>query len=216
MGKVNTQVYITAAFLTFAIFVAGIIIGWLLDQNRVNSITSQIEDIQITMDDLRLEDQFLSTIEDTSSCSLYLSRVQSLSKKTDELASELDTYKGLTYFQAEAIDKLKNKYTILNLDLWLQIVNLRKNCGYNFTTVVYFYSLESCVQCQAQGIVLDAMKKENPGNLMIFAVDSNLDLEIVELIKNNFNVSIAPTLIINEEETFEGFINSKRLNEIIL
>jgi predicted DsbA family dithiol-disulfide isomerase len=49
---------------------------------------------------------------------------------------------------------------------------------------------------------------------MIFAIDVDSKLGIVNALKVYFNVTQVPTLIINEKQKLEGFVSKQDLEEI--
>jgi len=216
MGKISFKLYLVAAALTIVVFSSGILFGWILDSNRVSDVQSQIDDLAISFQNLDLENSIYQAFgNETFTCSIYSSRAESLSKQTDQLAEELNSFREVNEFQLSKLDFFKKKYTVMNLQFWLQLVNLKKNCDYNSTTVLYFYTTKPCDECAAQGIVLDALKRKSPERLMIFAIDSDLDLGVVALLKTKYNVTRIPTLVINENIKIEGFASQSALKEFL-
>jgi hypothetical protein len=215
MGKISFKIYLVAGILTVLVFSSGILVGWVLDQNRLTTIQSQIDDLQINLQNLDLENSFYSSVENKSTCLLYITKAESLSKQTDELASRLNTFEDTNQFQLNSLNLLKKRYTLLNLGFWLQLVNLKKNCNYNATTILYFYPTKICDECVAQAIILDSLKKEMPEKLMIFAVDADLNLGIVDLLKKTYNITSFPTLVINEKDKIENFAGKEVLKKYL-
>ena len=216
MGKISFRLYLTAAVLTAVVFSSGILFGWFLDSNRVTNVQSQIDDLAVNFQNLDLENSIYQTFgNETFSCSIYTTKAESLSKQTDQLAEELNSFKQMNQFQLSKLDSFKKRYTLMNLGFWLQLVNLKKNCDYNSTTILYFYTTKPCDDCVAQGIVLDTLKRKSPEKLMIFAIDSDLDLGVVTMLKTKYNVTRVPTLVINEKSKIEGFASQSALKEFL-
>jgi len=63
-------------------------------------------------------------------------------------------------------------------------------------------------------MVLTFLKEKLNENLLVYAIDGDLDLAPVEVLKDTFTVNKYPTLIINGEK-YEGFFDSKELTEIL-
>lgn len=216
MGKISFKLFIIAAALTAIVFSSGILVGWVLDSNRVAIVQSQIDDLAINFQNLDLENLIYQTFRnETFVCSIYTTKAESLSKQADQLAEELNSFKEINQFQLSKLDFFKKRYTLMNLGFWLQLVNLKKNCDYNSTTILYFYTTKPCDECVAQGIVLDDLKRKSPEKLMIFAIDSDLNLGVVNLLKINYNATKMPTLIINEKNKIEGFVNQATLKDYL-
>ncbi|TAL46730.1 hypothetical protein EPN87_04460 [archaeon] len=218
MGKISTRVYIIAGILTALVFLGGVSLGWFLDYNRVYTVESQMNSLQLDFQNLQLENLFISALGNNSTCSLYSGKAVSLSAQTDKLASDLDDFSNINQFQADTLANVKKRYTLLNLEFWMQLTNLQKTCGYNATTLLYFYTVDPnrpCDECVAQGLVLDAMKKQAPEKMMIFAVDYNLDLGIVKALITTYNITSTPSIIVNSDMVVKGFANQSALGKYL-
>jgi len=218
MGKISTRVYIIAGALTLLVFLGGVFLGWFLDYNRVSVIQSQIDALQLDFQNLQVENTFAQALGDNTTCSLYASRAVSLSSQTDRLATELDAFRNINQFQTGTLDTLKKRYTLLNLEFWTQLANLQKTCGYNATTFIYFYTTDPnkvCDACIAQGLVLDSLKKQSPDRVMIFAIDYNLDLGIVKALRQTWNITNTPSIVINGKNVLQGFTDKATLEKYL-
>jgi len=217
MGKIRVNVYLKAALLTFLVFVSGIAIGWYLDEARVSFVKSKIDELEISFSNLALEEEFYRSIASNKDtiCNIYISKANDLALQAGKLGSYLESFREISKFGLHNIESLKDKYFILNLKLWLYMRKLREECNYNTTTILFFYtSMKRCEDCIAQGIVLDQLKKSNPEKYMIFAVDVDSKVGIVNALKVYFNVTQVPTLIINEKQKIGGFISRQELEKL--
>jgi thiol-disulfide isomerase/thioredoxin len=217
MGKISTRIYLKAALLTIAVFITGVAIGWYLDETRVYFVKSKIDELEISFSNLALEEEFYRSVATDSKtlCNIYISKANELALQAGKLGSYLESFREISKFGLHNIESLKDKYFILNLQLWLYMRKLREECNYNVTTILLFYtSVKKCDDCIAQGIVLDQLKKKDPNKYMIFAIDADSKLGIVNALKVYFNVTQVPTLIINEKRKLEGFVSKQELEEI--
>jgi thiol-disulfide isomerase/thioredoxin len=217
MGKVRTHIYLKAALLTLLVFVSGVAIGWYLDETRVFFVKSKIDELEVSFSNLALEEEFYRSVATDSKtlCNIYISKANELALQAGKLGSYLESFREISKFGLHNIESLKDRYFILNLQLWLYMRKLREECNYNATTILFFYtSVNKCDDCIAQGIVLDQLKKKDPSKYMIFAIDVDSKLGIVNALKVYFNVTKVPTLIINEKQKLEGFISRQELEEI--
>lgn len=216
MAKVSRNIFVTAGILTAVVFSSGIVLGWLLDMNRVSVLQSQIGDLQLSFDNLGLENSFYQSLANQSTlCQLYINRAANFADEADKLGNTINNFKTVNQFEKGDIELLKKKYTVINLNFWLQIVNLKKNCAYDTTTVLYFYKIRDCDECVAQGLVLDSLKKNLQSKLMVFAVDQDTDLGIVNLLKATYNITTFPFIVVNEHTELRGFYNKTALRTII-
>lgn len=217
MGKVRTHIYLKAALLTLLVFVSGIAVGWYLDETRVSFVKSKIDELEVSFSNLALEEEFYRSVVTDSKilCNIYISKANDLALQAGKLGSYLESFREISKFSLHNIESLKDRYFILNLQLWLYMRKLREGCNYNATTILFFYtSVNKCDDCIAQGIVLDQLKKKDPNKYMIFAIDVDSKLGIVNALKVYFNVTQVPTLIVNERQKLEGFVPKQELEEI--
>ncbi len=207
VAKVSKNIFVTAAVLTALVFSSGIVLGWYLDHNRVSILQSEIGDLQASFTNLDLENSVYQSLNQTSLCNIYIDKATKFSGEADRLGNMINDFRIVNQFERDDIDALKKKYTTINLQFWLQMVNLKKNCDYNTTTILYFYKISDCDECVAQGIVLDSMKKNYQSNLMVFAIDRDTDLGVVNLLKTVYNVTSVPSIVIDENLKLDGFYN---------
>jgi hypothetical protein len=217
MGKVSLNVYIKAAILTALVFISGIAIGWYLDSQRVVFLQSQIDKLQISLSSLALEETFYNSINMNKEmlCEVYVSKANEVSIEAGKLGSYLEGFREITKFNAHEFEILKNKYFISNLQFWLYMRRLREECNYSVITILYFYNVKNCEDCAAQGIALTSLKRGDPEKYMIFALDIDSDLGIVKTLVKYFNVTKAPTIIINEKIKLEGFVPKEKIKDVV-
>jgi thiol-disulfide isomerase/thioredoxin len=217
MGKISTRIYLKAALLTIAVFLTGVAVGWYLDETRVYFVKSKIDELEISFSNLALEEEFYRSVATDSKtlCNIYISKANELALQAGKLGSYLESFREISKFGLHNIESLKDRYFILNLQLWLYMRRLREECNYNATTILFFYtSLNKCDDCIAQGIVLDQLKKKDPNKYMIFAIDADSKLGIVNALRVYFKTTKLPTIIINEKLKLEGFVSKQELEEL--
>ena len=217
MGKVSVKIYLKAAFLTAIVFTVGVAIGFYLDESRISFIQSKLDELQISFSNLALEEEFykVANFDNSTLCKIYIKKANDLAFQAGKLGSYLENFREVSRFSLSNIETLKDKYFLLNLQLWLYIKKLREECSYNATTILFFYtSTKKCDDCIAQGIVLDQLKRKDPEKYMIFSLDIDSNLGIIDSLKTYFDVKSVPTVIINEKEKFEGFVSRGDLEKI--
>ncbi len=91
--------------------------------------------------------------------------------------------------------------------MWLRAENLKKLCGSNVTTAIYFYPENAdCPDCVPQARELLAMKTNCPDSLWLFALPTDLNVTVVDMLKQRFGVATAnsPSLVIDGQTTLTG------------
>ena len=92
---------------------------------------------------------------------------------------------------------------------------IEKKCNISYIIVYYLYSNEDDYDPRRnQGDVLTRIKQDNPAIVMIYSFDVNAKSPVIDLMREKHNITIVPTLIINDEK-YEGFMKYDELNKII-
>ncbi len=211
--KINWKVYITAAIITLVVFSLGVGLGFYISNEKYDIIRYDLENLQLNQKDIELELLLISSIG-KQSCDTLKYEIE----KTASLSTELG--EKVSYYDKEMIKNpefyiLKKQYIMTLIEFWNYWELFKRNCNSSVNTVLYFYAINNCDDCQAQGFVLSFLKEEHPEKIMIFALDKDEDLYSLNLVKNIYNVTKTPTLIINNEK-HEGLKDINALKELLI
>jgi hypothetical protein len=207
-GKTNWRVYIIAAVITLVIFSLGVGLGYWISNEKYDIIKYDLENLQLQQKDIELE-LFLTNSIGTGSCKTLNYEIERTATQSTELGQKV------SYYDNEMIKNpdfyaIKKQYILNLIQLWSYWELFKKNCNSSVNTVLYFYAVKNCNDCQAQGFVLSFLKEKYPEKIMIFALDKDEELYSLNLVKNTYNVTIAPTIVINNEK----YENLKDMNEL--
>lgn len=130
----------------------------------------------------------------------------------NKISSDLD-------FQGKMIDDLEKKfgkddenvlfrkkfYTLIELEHFEFINLINERCDKDIKTILFFYSnLRSDLETSEEvGRLLTVAYNRNE-NLMIYSFDINLYSDLIEKLKEVYDIDKSPTLIINEEVKVEN------------
>lgn len=122
-------------------------------------------------------------------------------------------------FQGRIIDDLERKlgkqnekvlfrkkfYTLIELEHFDFINLLNEKCDRNVQTILFFYSNEgsNTKDSEDAGKLLSVVHSKTE-NLMIYSFDINLDSDLIEKLKEKYDVKRSPTMIINGEFRVEN------------
>lgn len=100
---------------------------------------------------------------------------------------------------------LEQKKLYSNLeDKHLQIaVKFNELCNSNFVPILFFYSNEGDLEKESEsmGFIVSSFKGIEPQRFMIYSFDYNLDSSVVKNLKAMYNISSAPLVVTNFNET---------------
>jgi len=211
--RVNWEVYIIAAIITLVIFSLGIGLGYFISNEKYSIIKDDLEDLKLQQKDMELE-LLLTNSMGEDSCNSIKYEIDKLATFSSDLGNKVGMYDN------EAVKNndfyiLKKHYILTLIEFWNYWELFKKNCNSSVNTILYFYAIKNCDDCQAQGFVLSFLKEKYPEKIMIFALDKDEDLYSLNLLKSTYNITTAPTLIINNKK-YEGLKDINKLKEILV
>ncbi|MEM2956332.1 MAG: hypothetical protein QW041_02045 [Candidatus Pacearchaeota archaeon] len=205
--KVDWIKIIAAFALSCLIFIAGIALGTLITKDKVESIVTLEKEARLELETLSLEEKLF----EQNPCI----DPSHLSKKLDDLGTKLTYLESQYSKNSKEIMDLKKPYTLLELRHYFALKNMIEKCNYNYTLILFFYSNspENIKISEEQGFVLDYLKKKF-GNVKIYSFDSDLDLDIIKLMKEMYGLTIIPSIVINDK-VYAGFHSKEELEKLL-
>jgi len=198
--RVRKSRYIAAFIITALIFFFGFLLGYSFKNMRGDALDNALNEQNIEYSNLLLQYQYISELEEEENCA-FLNNVFQESLQRLNLNSELlQTYGNQKKLKQDDYSKLRQQYTISQIDYWLLARKLKNSCNLDYSIILYFFNdEENCPSCEDQGIHLDYVKRKLQDDVLIFALDGSEE-GIVSLLKTNYDVVDYPTLIINERK----------------
>jgi len=215
--KSKYQVFIEALILTFLILLIGFFIGYFVENLRTSEVSENYKIFELSALDLKLQNYYYQ-IMDNSTC-------DSAVKQNFIFADEIYK-KGLLLQQYEDSNELtqdivleKKKYVLLKTELWLNTILLKEKCKEDFHTLVYIYSQEADEYKEAeQGAlanILRKIKEERGNELILLPLAGDLDLGIVNMQLDIYNITNYPSIIIDEKIILEGFQSQEDIEKYL-
>jgi len=204
------QVLVLALLLSIALFGAGLYSGLVASsviqkQNRqeFTQLLDYVSRLKDELNSLQVEQLFIDSLDEREKCALSQNRFAEVAEQLDYywkiLPTRIETYEYKRTLTKQ-YQQLKSEYTKLSLRAWIIARDNYEKCHSNTIPVLYFYN-QTCMNCSEQGVVLDTVKKQLKNmkkNVLVFTIDLNQDEPSVRLIRDYYNVSHVPALIINE------------------
>lgn len=207
--KISLRRMLIAFFLTTAVFLVGLLVGYTLTVGR----TSYLEDIsykqRLDYESLQLQSLFLDINSDNKTCEGFDNILESSLNDVIGAQRKVDSY--MLDSGKKAYDDLKRDYTLAEVRYWLLNQKIRSSCPRNNVALLYFYSNTDCFDCGPQGTILTYLKEKLKDKLLVFSIDSDLASEpMVSVIKKRYNITVTPSIII-EDELFTGFLSKENI-----
>lgn len=206
----SKKIYILAFLIGTFIFLNVFLLTYTLsyfEYQRISNIQQQLSyDI--------FEDKLYYSLFDKNMCS-----VSSFKEISEDLR-----------FQGAIIDELEHKfgkndknvlfrkkyYSLIELEHFEFTQNMVDKCGLNISTIFFFYSNKEAdiKKSEDAGKLLDSVFQRN-SNLMIYSFDINLDDDLIASLRDKYNITMSPTMIIDEKIKVESPNNIDNLEKYL-
>jgi len=210
--KISWKVYLIAGIVTLVIFSSGIGLGFFISENKFSTLKQELETIQTQQKDVESEILLANSLG-KGSCETLSYEIEKMTSIASNLGERIGSY-GSEMLKDSEISNLKKYYMLTLIEYWYYWESFKKNCNSSVNTILYFYSLNNCNDCEPQGYMLSFLKQKYPDKMMVFSLDADEDLYSITLLKRTYEVNKTPTLIINNKK-YEGLIDLNELNRIL-
>lgn len=210
MSEFHWGKYIFVFLITVSVFGTAIAVNNFFYERRLSAVDS-IER-RITLNLLSSEVQF----ELLSEASCAASSLPVLADEINTLASQLEFLEGSRGRGDAEVLSIKERYSLLQIKDLLLVKEIAKRCGGKAHTIVYFYSNKpgACEQCERQGYVLSALRKDYP-DLRVYTFDYDLGLGGVTTLKKIYGISTELPAIVIDRKVYAGFQSVDDLQRLL-
>lgn len=210
--KISKEKYVIAFFVTLGIFALGLLLGLVIESQRVEYI--QFKDKIQTLDftSLQLQYQFIDEFSQEKNCEALTSTFDENIKNLEVTRTKIESYQKDSTLNDEEFNLLKREYILAQMRYWFLAKKTKNICGLKHSTILYFFAPSRyCADCDKQSFILTYLKQKFGMGLLNFVFDGYFEEEsLVVLLKNVYEIEDYPTLIINGEK-FEGYTEIKAI-----
>jgi len=212
MVKKNlTKAFFVSVAIGVLIFSLGLFVGYGLDVLRVKDVSVSLHEIELQTLDYITSQEFLDVFGQSNYCDILDSRLSAITPQLVELGQTLTDYEDRNIFSGDEYKLLKSKYFLLEIRAYTLFTKLKRECNVNENLILYFYDQDH-EDSNRQGYVLDSLVNSKK-NVHIFSFDRSF--EIIKFLVDNYDINVAPTMIINEKEKFEGLTYLDKLRDSV-
>jgi len=212
------DVFWKAGIITLVIFIIGIGLGIWIENSRTEEIKTSITEMDVQWNDARLQNLYYQYSNKTNNfCNSAIEANFLFSDKVYEEGKKIEYYES-SGMLTDSLLQEKKRYALLQLQFWLNSIYLRKVCDADYITLLYFYSHydESLKPIQkVESIVLMELKEKYGRQLLLVPLPMDLDINTIEMLKIQYNITKAPAILINEKVKFEGLTSKDKIEDVI-
>jgi hypothetical protein len=214
--KISKEKYLIAFFITGGIFLLGLFLGLIIENERVQYVQDQYSEQKIMFGSSQLQYEFLTTLEETGDCPVVFTAFYANLEDLESTRIRLEKFANKGTLEKDSLELLEREYLLAEIRYWLLAKKAQELCHHDVVNILYFYSNEDeCSMCNEQGFVLSYLKKVFGDKLLIFSFNAEIFEEpMVEILKTAYNVTEYPGLVI-DEETYLDFSSTEKLMELI-
>lgn len=210
------SVYWKALIMTLLILGAWVLLAATFESQRNTQTLQQIDSI-ITQESAinAYLDYVASTGNDERFCAVLREHIE---LQNERLFSLLE---GLEQARYNTLDNqyylARQRFHSANAQLYFSLKRYELKCPQDFLRepILYFYTDQTdCIDCGVQAQVLDQLRETCSHKLQIFAFPIEGGIEPIDLLVKDYNITIAPTLIIDENK-YESLQSPSKLSGLL-
>jgi hypothetical protein len=210
MRMVRARIIVSCLFLTILIFALGILLNYGLDFVRISTIADVMSRHELNTAAYLAEQEFTDSFGGNR-CVAMNARIAQLKEEIKTVGADLGSYSAFSFFRKKDYDYLKRKYFLLELKFLTLIEQLNKECNRPYIPIIFFYQIDDDIS-ERQGFILADLSKDYEQQVIVLSIDKDYkDEPLVQLLAAKYNVTSAPTIIIDNQKT-EGMFYTGGLN----
>lgn len=212
--KLSAKRHAVSGIITALIFVLGLSLGVIYEDAKLAQNEEKLKNQEIDLSSIQLQYFYLNELfQEDNSCPVLTTALTDSTEKLGESLEKIESAIKENTNNVEENKRIQRTYLQDNLRYWMLSKNIKDKCNRNIVNILYFYS-EECDICPNQGVILSYFKKKYLEDILIFPINTNIEEDMIELIKAQYNVTAYPSIVINGI-TYTGVIEKEELGEII-
>lgn len=206
-----------ALVLTVVVFLLGVLLGFALERNRIGDIEKEFQKIDLQWNDAKLQTLYYQNVE-PKFCDSAISENLGFGDKVYEEGLKIEEYDRASFLTSD-LELEKKKYALLKVEFWLNSIVLKERCNADYVNLVYFFANNPDFNVEAeqdtQAEILKDLKEKYGKDLMLIPLPIDLDISMINIMRETYNIKKTPTLLINEKRRLEGLQSFDELDTII-
>lgn len=208
MSEIKKYRYLFAALFTILMFTMGVLTSNLIDDTRQNALQETLEEDAA---DLQSKQLMMNYLDDQKSCNLRKKGLAQIVEDYNNRLERVESYEKSSFFQAGDFQNLRRRYVLSGLEYWMFAENTKEECDdYNPDTVLFFTE-EDCTSCARQGEILSDLKRVHGEDLLVFVIYTDIEDNMIEVLKKEYNVTSPPAVIVNQNTTYHSFTGRQNI-----
>lgn len=210
------HVFWQAFFITVLFFLLGLVFGIYLEQGRADSLNVAFYNSEASLYDSFALTNFLTRNPDAS-CQDVNDAVVGFADRIYEEARQLEQFDDANEL-TDSVKAIHRKYDLLRTLLWMNTIELKKQCDMN--TVVYLYVYDSQdLALKAEQVVwsriLGELKEQEGQNVLLLPIATDQKVSSLDYLMEVYNITGFPAVIINERHVLYEHKTAEELEGLL-
>ena len=211
--KYKRHLLITSFIVATVIFLAGIALGWTLDNFRISAITTTLNQNELNTESFLLESQFIENFGGDY-CTLLNVRIKDLRNNIVKTSDQLSTWGESKKFKESDFDYLKRKYFLLEIKFLFLLEDMTRTCGKSNDVILFFYKIDDS-QSTRQGYALDELRLTRD-DMIILSFDKNYaDEPLIGILLTKYGINSTPAVVINGQKVLTGYASAAQIGTFL-
>lgn len=201
----------TAFLITVLVFILIIGVSLIFENGRTEEIRKSFAETDVLWNDARFFNEYMANASE-SECEYLVEENRKLGDRIYSEGLKIETYENANKL-TDAILTEKKRYALLDLQFWKNSIEIRKMCGQEFATVIYFYSqFNKTVDEKLMDRILWDFKQRCGRATIYITFPADMGLSSINLIRSLYNLTETPSVLINEKTLLTGAVSLDELN----
>ncbi|PIN78090.1 hypothetical protein COV15_00315 [Candidatus Woesearchaeota archaeon CG10_big_fil_rev_8_21_14_0_10_34_12] len=211
------HVFWQALILTIFIFSVGVAIGFLIENSRLGKINELYVNSEVELLDVRIQSEMLNA--NLINCDLAIEKNIKFADKVYDEAKLLGRYEDAQRF-SEALVLQHKKYDLLRTMVWVNSIKLKEKCSPNYHNIIYIYqytdpSIKKIAEQETFSKFLEELKIKEQDRILLLPIAGDIGGISIEALKEQFNITVLPTVIIDEKTKITDFAGLKQIENLL-
>ncbi len=211
------SVFLKAAIYTLIIFMLGVFLGYTLEEYRTSSIEERYQEIEFQWQDARIQSMYFQNLG-SEECEIAIKENLAFSDEIYELGKNIEEYEQVNALTGELLLE-KKRYALFKSQFWLNNMILKNRCSPDYVNLVYFFknkpNLEERQKQNTQSDILKKIKNDYGHNVMLIPLPIDMNISMINIFRDQFQINIVPTILINEKIKLEDIKSYEEIDKII-
>tara|TARA_Y100000034_G_C6856979_1_gene389590 strand:- start:132 stop:800 length:669 start_codon:yes stop_codon:yes gene_type:complete len=213
----QVDVFWKAAIFTLIVFLLGVSLGYFMEGNRIKNIRDEYKQVEVEWADAKLLNSYFQTLNPFL-CDASVKENLEFADRVYEEGLKLEKYEKSNKLNGRLLVD-KQRYALLKVEFWLNSILIKNKCSVKYVNLIYFYKDNADgkerVEQETQSVILKELKDKYGSNLMLIPLPLDLNISMINVMKNAHGISKSPSLLINEKIKLEGVYSLEKLDRII-